>query len=87
MIMKLHAQLFITGFIQVVLVVINTYQIAHNKYVGIVFIGFLISLVWSYNVKKIAFGSLSDRLIYATGAAVGSITGVIGANLFYTYIA
>lgn len=80
---KINAQLFMTGFIQVILVVINTYQIAHEKWAGVVFVGFLISLVWSYNVKRIAFGSLKDRLIYSSGAAIGSLAGLVISVWFY----
>jgi hypothetical protein len=82
--MKDHAKLFLTGFVQVILVVINTFQVAHNKYSGVFFVGFLISLVWSYNVKKIAFGSFTDRVIYSSGAAVGSLTGLFISNLIYS---
>lgn len=81
--MKPNLSLFITGFIQVILVAINTYQIANKKYIGILVVGFLISLVWSWNVKKVAFGSNMDRFIYATGAGIGSLVGVLLAILFY----
>jgi multidrug transporter EmrE-like cation transporter len=81
--MKDKIQLFTTGFIQVILVAVNTYQIAHDKYSGVFVIGFLISFVWSFNVKKIAFGTMRDRIIYATGAACGSIMGLIVSNFIY----
>lgn len=86
--MKKHLEsrlgLFLTGFIQVVLVAINTYQIANEKYLGVFFIGFLISFVWTFNVKKIAFGTWEDRIIYSSGAALGSLTGLIISILIYT---
>lgn len=75
--------LFLTGFIQVILVAVNTYQIAHKKFVGVLIVGFLISLVWSWNVKKIAFGSTADRLIYAIGAGIGSLIGLVLSALIY----
>jgi hypothetical protein len=81
--MKENAQLFTTGFIQVILVAINTYQIAHGKYAGVLIVGFLISFVWSFNVKKIAFGTMKDRLIYAAGAALGSLTGLALSTFIY----
>jgi hypothetical protein len=71
------------GFIQVLLVCINTYQIAHEKWLGVFLIGFLISFSWSFNVKKIAFGSMQDRIFYALGAAVGSISGLFIAKMYY----
>jgi hypothetical protein len=75
--------LFGSGMLQVSLVSVNTYLISHEHYVGAFFVGFLISLVWSFNVKKIAFGSWSDRILYALGAAVGTILGLYIALLIY----
>lgn len=66
--------LFITGFTQVFLVVLNTYFISKGFVLGIALCGFLISFVWSYNVKKIAFGSHLERIIYCLGAMVGSVS-------------
>jgi hypothetical protein len=73
--------LFITGFIQVSLIAAQTYQIAHGNMFSIFGIGFFISLVWSFNIKKVAFGNWWDRIVYATGAAVGSVSGVYLARL------
>lgn len=77
------ASLFSTGFLQVVLVAINTYQIANNKLLGALVVGFLISFVWSLNVKRVAFGSTIDRIVYASGAGIGSAAGLLVANAFY----
>lgn len=66
-------KLFTTGFTQVFLVVLNTYFITREFLFGILVCGFLISFVWSHNVKKIAFGSELDRIIYSLGAMTGSI--------------
>ena len=78
-----HLILFATGFIQVVFVAINTWQIAHKKYWGIFPVGFMISFVWSFNVKRIAFGDTTDRLAYALGAGFGTLAGVFIAKLIY----
>lgn len=72
-----NASLFITGFLQVLFIAINTYFLSKEFYVGVLVCGFAISLIWSYNVKKVAFGSLNDRLIYATGAGFGSLVGLM----------
>jgi len=76
-------KLFITGFIQVVLICVNTWQIANKKYLGVSIVGFFIAFIWSMNVKSIAFGSKWDRVIYALGASIGSITGVKLAEYWY----
>lgn len=83
---KESLKLLLTGFVQVALVSCNTYQIAHKQWVGIFVVGFLISLVWSWNVKKICFGSLKDRILYCSGAAIGSVTGCLVADLWYVYL-
>ena len=68
--------LFITGFVQVFFVAINTYLISKGKYIGVFACSFAISFVWTLNVKKVAFGTLRDRFIYASGAAVGAVVGL-----------
>jgi hypothetical protein len=76
-------KLFITGFFQVLFVAINTYFLSKEFYVGVIICGFIISLIWSWNVKKIAFGSKTDRLIYAAGAGFGSFMGLVISVLFF----
>lgn len=68
--------LFSTGFIQVFFVAVNTYFIANELYLGVLIAAFMISLVWSFNVKKVAFGSTTDRVVYAFGATCGSLVGL-----------
>jgi hypothetical protein len=76
-------KLFITGFFQVFLVTINTYFIFKEFYVGVFFGSLTISLIWSWNVKRIAFGSFKDRMYYSLGAGVGSILGLILSKFFF----
>lgn len=68
--------LFSTGFIQVYFVAVNTYFIANEMYLGVLIAAFMISLIWSFNVKKVAFGSTYDRVVYALGATLGSLVGL-----------
>lgn len=69
------SNLLITGFIQVFFVAVNTYLIAKSLYLGILLCGFTISFIWSWNVRKVVFGSIEDGLYYSSGAAIGSVTG------------
>lgn len=76
-----------TGFIQVYFVAINTYFIANEMYLGVTVASFMISLVWSFNVKKVALGKNIDRIVYSTGATLGALSGLftssfITKNLF-----
>jgi hypothetical protein len=78
-----RAILFLSGFLQVIFVSSSTYQIAHGFIFGATITGFLISLIWSYNVQRIAFCKATDRIIYAAGAAVGSFLGVYITKFVY----
>jgi uncharacterized membrane protein YfcA len=72
--------LFGTGFLQVFFVGLNTYFIAHNAIAGNIVSGFLISYIWTRNVKRAAFGDEKDRWFYASGAAIGSVVGAVTAK-------
>jgi len=53
-----NAKIFFTSFFQIGLVAINTLLIAKGYILGVFLASFTISLLWSYNVSKIA---LSDE--------------------------
>lgn len=74
---------FIYAYIQVLLVVINTWQVANSKIVGAIIVGFLISLVWTFNVKRVAFGEWKTRIIYCLGASLGTATGLTLTHYIY----
>jgi hypothetical protein len=78
--MKGRIALFLTGFLQVTLVAMNTWFISHKQVVPMVVTGFGISFVWTLNVKKVAFGDWWDRVIYASGAMTGTLTGYLIAT-------
>jgi len=79
-------KLFITGFIQVFFVAVNTFFISRQIYGGVFIVGFLISFIWSWNVKKVAFGTIEDRLWYSIGAGCGSLIGLITSVLIINNI-
>lgn len=81
--MNKSVKLFLSAFSQVGLVAVNVFQIAHQYYFGAFIVGFLISLLWSFNVTKIAFGMLNDRIVYSFGAGTGTVLGIIISNLIY----
>ena len=74
---------FFQAWAQVLLVVLNTWQIANGKIVGALIVGFLISLVWTFNVKRAAFATWTTRIIYCDGASAGTGTGLWLADLLY----
>lgn len=73
---KSKFSLFATGAVQVYFVAINTYFLSKEFYLGVTFAAFMISMIWSHNIKKIAFGTLTDRILYSLGATVGSLAGL-----------
>jgi len=75
-------KLFLTAFLQVFLVAANTYFISKLFWPGIAIAGFGISFLWAGNVKKISIGSNIEKIIYASGAMVGGLSGVFISSLF-----
>ena len=74
--------LFGTGFLQVFLISAQTWFISKSNYMFILVGGFLISFVWTINVKKIAFGNWPGRIIYSVGASIGALSGIFLAKIF-----
>ncbi len=83
--MKDNIRLFLTGFIQVFLTAMNVVFITNRSVIPLIITGFLISFVWTINVKRIAFGEHKDRFIYALGAALGTYFGYLSANYYLTH--
>ena len=78
-----NLQRFLYAWLQVSLVCLNTWQIANGKIAGAIFVGFLISLVWCFNIQGIAFSNLIEKIIYASGACCGTATGLFISRLLY----
>lgn len=74
-------KIFIAGFFQVFLIAINTYLISKEIVIGVFISTFAINIVWSYNVKKMSIGKISDRLRYSVGASFGAVFGLSIAKL------
>jgi hypothetical protein len=79
--MSARTHTFFTAWLQVALITLNTWLIAHHEVIPAILCGFAISFVWTLNVKKVAFGCLADRLTYAFGACSGTATGMLVAGL------
>ena len=79
-------KLFLGGMLQVGLVSSNAYLISQGKFLAVFIVGCLISYVWTFNVKKVVFGELSDRLNYSFGAGVGGVVGLYIAKNIVNWI-
>lgn len=75
--MKNKLILALAAFVQVGLVACNVMFIAAGEVIPMIVVGFLISMLWSFNIKKIAFGSIWDRVSYAIGAGLGTWVGYL----------
>lgn len=78
--MKQRISLFITALMQVMFVAMSQVFISKDRYILMLITGFMISLIWTFNVKRAAFGDLRDKIIYATGAMFGTGVGYLLAN-------
>lgn len=67
--------LFLTGMLQVTFVAMNVTFISKGLIIPMLITGFMISLIWTLNVKRIAIGNWLDRLTYANGAMFGTGIG------------
>jgi hypothetical protein len=76
---------FLYSWLQVTLIATNTYQVANQKWVGAIIIGFLISFVWTINVGRVVFACNWIRLVYSLGAMTGTGTGILITHLIYKH--
>jgi hypothetical protein len=76
-----NTNIFFTSFFQIGLVAINTLLIAKGYVLGIFLASFTISLLWSYNVSRVALSDTKRKLIYSFGAGFGSIAGYYLINI------
>ena len=74
---------FTLAWLQVTLICLNTWQIANTHYIGALIVGFLISLIWTMNVGRVALSSWQTKLIYSFGAMCGTGTGLFLAQAIY----
>jgi len=74
-------KLYLTGLVQVALVSLNTVLLSKGRTGLSIVVAFLISYVWTFNVKRAAFGSQAEKLVYSGGAASGAAVGLYIAGL------
>ena len=69
-------KIFLKSFTSVCLVSINTVLISKGIFSLVFIVSFFISLVWTFNVSKVAVSTMKEKIIYSFGGAVGAITGM-----------
>lgn len=78
--------LFLTALCQVTFVAMNVTFIAKGLMILMLLTGFMISLIWTLNVKKVAFGGWPDRIVYATGAMAGTWLGYVISHIIIQHL-
>lgn len=73
--------LFLTALLQVSFVAMNVTFISKGDVASMLTTGFLTSFVWTFNVKRIAMGTMKDRLAYSFGAMAGTGLGYYLSHL------
>ena len=56
--------------------------IAKGYILGVFLVSFLISLLWAFNVSKVAISTLNQKLTYAFGAGFGAVIGLLIIKIF-----
>lgn len=74
-------KLFFTAFMQVFCISVNTIMLSKGLLPGVFVFGFAISFLWCYNVSRVSVARLRQKLLYAFGAAFGSVAGLLFVNL------
>jgi hypothetical protein len=83
---KTNILLFVTALMQVSMVAMNVVFISGGNIPLMLITGFGISFLWTYNVKKIAFSTLKERVIYSLGALTGTYIGWVVAKFLENYL-
>lgn len=78
--------LFLTALCQVTFVAMNVTFIANRQVIPMLLTGFMISLIWTLNVKRVAFGGWTDRFVYAFGAMAGTGLGFVISHQLTKYL-
>lgn len=73
-------KIFITSFLQIFFVSVNTVLLARGLVVGVFFAAFTISFIWCFNVSKVSVASMRQKVVYSLGAACGSVCGLLFTN-------
>lgn len=77
-----YLKIYFTSFLQVGFVCVNTVLISKGYVLCIFLASITISLIWSYNVAKIALSNFKEKIIYSFGAGSGSVIGYYFINYF-----
>jgi hypothetical protein len=70
-----------TAWLQVFLISVNTLFLARGMWAGVAVASWAISYTWVTNVRKVKDPSAISRIVYATGAMMGALSGILFVEL------
>jgi len=69
--------IFFSSLLQIFFVSVNTILISKEMVIQAGVCGFLLSLVWTFNIRRITIASWAERISYCLGAGIGTSSGII----------
>ena len=73
--------IFLSSLLQIFFVSVNTILISKEMVIQAGVCGFLLSLVWTFNIRRITIASWGERISYCLGAGIGTSSGIIFIKL------
>ena len=79
-------KVFIVAYIQILLIAVNTINVAYGKLVPAMITSLLIGVAWCVGVTGVAHGKLKEKIAYCIGGSLGCGSGIIFSNFLGTVI-
>ena len=79
-------KVFTFAYIQILLIAVNTINVANGKMVPAMITSLLIGVAWCVGVKGVAHGELKEKIAYCIGGSLGCGSGIIFSNFLGTVI-
>jgi len=73
--------IFFSSLLQIFFVSVNTILISREMLIQAGVCGFLLSLVWTFNIRRITIASWGERISYCLGAGIGTSSGIMFIKL------
>lgn len=79
-------KIFIFAYIQILLIAVNTINVANGKLVPAMITSLLIGVAWCVGVTGVAHGKLKEKIAYCIGGSLGCGSGIVVGDLLGTIL-
>ena len=79
-------KIFTFAYIQLLLIAVNTINVANGKVFLAMVTSLLIGIAWCVGVSGVAHGKVKDKIAYCMGGSLGCGSGIIVSKLVGTVI-